>query len=400
MSALDVLAFAGRALAGHRLRTGLSLLGVAIGVAAVVLLTSLGEGARRYVRQQFESLGTNLLIVLPGKVETAGAMPGFGGVPNDLTLQDAEVVKRSLPQAQHVVPIALGNETLGHRERRRQVIVIGTTPGFLEARKLSLSAGQFLPDVEWTRSSPAVVLGHSLAEELFPAQNPLGEVVRLGEWRLRVVGVLDSFGTQMAMDVDEIAIVPVQTAMRMFNRSSLFRLLVSVRAPSEIEDAKRRTLAVLTERHGEEDVTLITQDSVSGAFFAILTVLTLALSGIAAISLSVAGIGIMNVMLVSVSERTAEVGLLRALGARRPQVLAVFLCEAVLLSGMGGAVGLLLSWVATRVLVAWYPAFPAGAPAWAVVAAIGVSVLVGTVFGVHPAMQATRLDPVEALAGS
>jgi putative ABC transport system permease protein len=186
--------------------------------------------------------------------------------------------------------------------------------------------------------------------------------------------------------------------MRMFNRNSLFRVLIEVNHPSQLESAKQRAIAVITERHDEEDVTCMTQDSVSGALTAILAVLTLALAGIAGISLSVAGIGIMNVMIVSVSERTPEVGLLRALGARRGQILRIFLTEAAMLSLLGGAVGLGTAWLATRVLELVYPKFPATPPVWAVFAALAVSLAVGLVFGVMPAMRATRLDPVEALA--
>ncbi|MEW6072792.1 MAG: ABC transporter permease [Planctomycetota bacterium] len=398
MKVLDLLSFSSGALVMHRLRSLLSLVGVAIGVAAVVVLTSLGEGARRYVRGQFESLGTNLLIVLPGKVETTGAMPGMGGAPNDLTLGDVEALRRGIPFAKRIVPIAMGSETVSHAERRRQVAIVGATAGFLEARRLAVAAGRFLPESDMDRGAPVAVLGCDLARELFRADNPLGGLVRVGEWRMRVIGVLEPRGMQLGLDLDDLAIVPVASAMRMFNRRSLFRVLVEVNSPAQIDLAKERTLAILAARHGEEDVTCVTQDSVAGALAAILAVLTLALAGIAGISLSVAGIGIMNVMLVSVSERTPEVGLLRAVGAQRGDVRLVFLAEAGMLAVVGGAVGLILAWVATRVLELLYPAFPATPPAWAVVAALLVSLVVGLVFGVLPAMRATRLDPVAALS--
>ncbi len=397
MRAADVVGMAWGALLKHRLRSALSLLGVAIGVLAVVVLTALGEGARRYVGGQFEALGTNLLIVLPGKVETSGALPGLGGAPNDLTLADARALQRDVAQAELVVPIALGNETVSHAERGRQVIVIGTSADFLEARRLALAAGSFLPRLEWERSDPVVVLGSKLARELFPAENPLGGVVRVGDARVRVVGVLAPRGMQLGLDMDDLAIVPVASAMRLFDESSLFRILVQVGAHGELDRARARVVALLTERHDEEDVTCITQDSVSGGLESILAVLTLVIAGIAAVSLSVAGIGIMNVMLVSVSDRASEVGLLRALGARRGDVRALFVVEAVLLSCAGGLTGLALSWVAERLLALWFPSFPAAAPAWAVAAALATSLVVGAVFGVLPASRASRLDPVLAL---
>jgi putative ABC transport system permease protein len=199
--------------------------------------------------------------------------------------------------------------------------------------------------------------------------------------------------------MDDVVIVPVATAMKMFDRTSIFRLVLQVRAHADLDRAKERIVRILEERHGEEDVTAITQDAVLGALTSILGALTLALAGIASVSLAVAGVGIMNVMLVSVSERTREVGLLKALGAGRRQILAAFLAEAVLISSAGGLVGLGVGWAAVRVIVALYPALPATPPTWAVVAALSLSVAVGAVFGVLPARRATRLDPVAALAG-
>ncbi|MFQ5744286.1 MAG: ABC transporter permease [Acidobacteriota bacterium] len=393
----DLLGFALRALTGRRLRTGLSMLGVAIGVAAVIMLTALGEGARRYVIDQFSSLGTNLLIVIPGRSETTGSIPGLGGVPNDLTLEDAEVLRRQVRQANRVAPVSMGTENVSFGERSRQVAVLGSTHELLEVRQLQMGRGRFLPAGDWDRGSPVAVLGTAVAQELFAGQNPIGQVVRIGDWRMRVIGVLGEQGVRMGIDMDEIAMVPVATGMRMFNRTSLFRILLKLNAASDLDAGERRVREILIDRHGEEDVTLITQDAVVSTFSSILGVLTMALGGIAGISLSVAGIGIMNVMLVSVSERTEEVGLLKAVGVRRGQILAVFLTEAVLLSSAGGLLGLAAGWAAVRLLVQIYPVVPASPPAWAVAAALAVSIGVGVLFGVLPARRATRLDPVAAL---
>jgi len=399
VSLRDLLGFAARALRGHRLRTGMSLLGVAIGVAAVVTLTALGEGARLYVIGQFASVGTNLLIVVPGRTETTGGMPGMGGVPNDLTLEDARAVLRGVPEIDKAAPIVMGTETVAFGERQRQVALVGATHEMLEVRRLGVASGRFLPPLEWDRSSPVTVLGQTSARELFPGRDPVGEVVRVGDWRMRVVGVLAPRGQQLGVDMDDVAIVPVGTAMKMLNRSSLFRLLLQVRAHTDLDRARERVVRLIAERHGEEDVTGITQDAVLGAFTSILGALTLALAGIASVSLAVAGVGIMNVMLVSVSERTREIGLLKALGAGRRQILLAFLAEAVLLSSAGGLLGLLVGWLAVKVLIAVYPALPATPPPWAVAAAFSLSVAVGALFGVLPARRATRLDPVAALSG-
>jgi putative ABC transport system permease protein len=399
VSFLDVVGFAMRALGGHRLRTGLSLLGVAIGVAAVVTLTALGEGARRYVLGQFASVGTNMVIVLPGKTETAGAMPGIGGVPHDLTLDDALAVARGVREVDKLAPMVVGTETVAYEERRRQVALFGSTHEALEVRRLGIAQGRFLPPLAWDRGAPIAVLGSNTARELFPAADPVGQVVRVGDWRMRVIGVLEPRGQQLGVDMDDVVIVPVATAMKMLNRSGLFRLVIQVRSYADLERTKQAVVRLLSERHGEEDVTVITQDAVVSAFSSILGALTMALGGIAAVSLAVAGVGIMNVMLVSVSERTREVGLLKALGAGRGQILAAFLAEAILISSAGGLLGLALGWAAVLVLVAVYPALPASPPLWAVLAAFSLSVAVGGVFGVLPARRATRLDPVAALAG-
>ena len=399
MSFLDLVGFAVRALRGHRLRTGLSLLGVAIGVAAVVTLTALGEGARRYVLGQFASVGTNMVIVLPGKTETAGAMPGIGGVPHDLTLDDALAVARGVREVDELAPMVVGTETVAYEERRRQVALFGSTHEALEVRRLGIAQGRFLPPLAWDRGAPVAVLGSNTALELFPAADPVGQVVRVGDWRMRVIGVLEPRGQQLGVDMDDVVIVPVATAMKMLNRSGLFRLVIQVRSYADLQRAKQAVIRLLRERHGEEDVTVITQDAVVSAFSSILGALTMALGGIAAVSLAVAGVGIMNVMLVSVSERTREVGLLKALGAGRGQILAAFLAEAILISSAGGLLGLALGWAAVLVLVAVYPALPASPPLWAVLAAFSLSVAVGGVFGVLPARRATRLDPVAALAG-
>lgn len=398
MTPRDVGEVALPALLRHRIRSGLSLLGVAIGVAAVVSLTALGEGARRYVVDQFAALGSNLLVILPGRTETTGAIPHLGGVPNDLTLDDARALAR-LPGIRRVAPISIGNESVSSGARSRQVTVLGATHEFLEVRGLRMAQGQFLPPREMERGAPMVVLGAELARELFPVGEPsLGRIVRVGEWRMRVVGVLARRGTQLGFQMDEVAIIPVATGLRMFNRTSLFRVLAETHAHETLDAACDRAVALLAERHDEEDVTCVTQDSVVSGLSSILTALTLALGAIAAVSLAVAGIGIMNLMLVSVSERTAEVGLLKAVGAANHQVLAVFLAEAVLLSGAGGLLGVGLGWGAVRVLVAFYPAFPAAPPPWALAAALGLSLAVGALFGVLPARRAARLDPIVALA--
>lgn len=399
MKASDLLTFAWRALSRHPLRSSLSLLGVAVGVTAVVLLTALGEGARRYVVDQFSAIGTNLLIVVPGKVETTGGMPGVGGAPNDLTLDDAEAVARRVVSVRRVAPVAAGTESVSHGDRSREVAVIGTTAEYAQVRKLAVGSGRFLPAGDVGHGRQVAVIGAGVARELFPSESALGGVVRIGDWRFRVIGILGAKGTQLGVDLDEVVLIPVGPAMRMLNRTSLFRLLIEVAPGADLDAVRTRVIDLLAERHDEEDVTVMTQDSVVSAASGILGALTLAVAAIAAISLVVAGIGILNVMLVSVSERTGEVGLLRSLGAARRQVLSFFLVEAAILSSVGGAAGLGAGYGLARLLARIYPALPAAPPAWAVWASLATALGVGLTFGLLPARRAARLDPVEALRG-
>jgi putative ABC transport system permease protein len=301
-----------------------------------------------------------------------------------------------VPALRRVAPVVVGTASANSGERSRDVTVVGSTRELLHIRHLKMASGRFLPSDQ--PDAPVCVLGAKVQRELFPDQNPLGQVVRVGEWRFRVIGVIAPRGTSIGLDLDEVVEIPVGTALRLFNRHSLFRILAEVDSHDQLDRARRGAIAVLTERHaGEEDVTVLTQDSVLGGFDMIFRALTAALAGIAAISLGVAGIGIMNVMLVSVSERTREIGLLKAVGVTHRQVTAVFVVEAALLSTAGGAVGLLAGTGAGRLLQGFYPEFPFHSPAWAIGAALAVSCVVGLLFGLLPARKAARLDPVQAL---
>jgi len=395
----DLLLYALGALRGHPLRTSLCVAGIAVGVTAVVLLVSLGEGARAYVTDQFTSLGSNLVIVVPGKAETTGgAPPPTGGTVRDLTIEDAEAVARHARSVRRVAPITVGTAPVKYGERGRNLTVLGATPSYFEIRRLGVAAGRGLPETDVRREPRVCLVGRTVQRELFAGENPLGKVVRIGEWRFRVVGVLDHKGTSLGMDFDDLVIVPVGSGLRLFNRSSLFRILAQASRADLMRPAMEEMRALLVERHdGFEDFTLITQDAVLASFGKILTALTLALAGIAGISLSVAGIGVMNVMLVSVTERIPEIGLLKAVGARGRQVVAAFLLEAVVLTGAGGVLGSLLGIAGTAAIRFFFPSLPAQTPGWAVVSAVAVSAAVGLLFGVLPARRAGALTPVAAL---
>ena len=400
MNPLDLVSFSAGALTGHRLRAGLSLLGVAIGVSSVILLTGLGEGARVYITGEFSALGTNLLMITPGKNETTGGLAMRGlGVPRDLKPEDVDALRRLVPQLRLVVPLALGQVRARYGERERVVTVNGTTSDFAPMRGIRMRSGRYLPNGQTTLGQRICVIGPRLEQELFAGESALGKLLRLGEERFRVIGVWAPRGVALGQDLDEVAHIPVQASLRMFDRSGLSEIHTEVASHDEIEPARAAVIRVLKERHeGVEDVTVTSQGSIVGSFTRILAILTAALSGIAAISLSVAGIGIMNVMLVSVSERTREVGLLKALGVSRAQVIAAFLVEAALLSTTGGLIGIAFGYGSARLMKSLYPSMTLYPPDWAVGLALLVSVSVGLTFGVLPAWRASRLDPVTALA--
>lgn len=397
MTSRDIVGFAATALLEHRRRTLLSLLGVAIGATAVVFLTGLGEGARAFVQGEFETLGSNLVIVVPGKNETAGAFPGVGGVPNDLTLDDARVLQRELRGIQSVVPLSLATDLVSYRERRRQLAILGTTRDFFAVMNLELARGSLLPESDFERGAGVVVLGNQSARELFQDRDPIGEVVRVGDARMRVIGVLAERGTQLGQNIDDSVFAPVASVMQTFNRSSLARVLIELNAYADADGVAGQVIAIMADRHDEEDVTCITQAAVMDSLGGILRTLTLAIGGIAAISLAVAGIGIMNVMLVSVSERTPEIGLLKAVGARGRDVLAVFLTESALLSAAGGLVGLALGRAGLQLVEVVYPAIQATTPLWIVLAVLAMTISTGPLFGVLPAWRAMQLEPVSSL---
>jgi len=396
----DLIRFARDAATGNPLRASLLVLAMAIGVAAVVVLTALGDGARRYVVDEFSSLGTNLVIVLPGRSQTGGFNPGnaITNTPRDLTIDDAQALLRA-SSVQRVVPLAVGTSEISYGGKLREVMVAGTNAQFLDVRRLKLAQGRFLSEGDWRRGASEAVIGGKVRDELFGAQSALGQLIRVGDRRFRVVGVMSSTGQGLGMNTDELVIVPVSLAQDMFNSNTLFRILVEAGGREAIERAKTQVTEIIKLRHeGEEDVTVITQDAVLATFDKLLGTLTLAVAGIAAISLAVAGILVMNVMLVSVTQRTAEIGLLKALGATGATIRAVFLTEAAMLSLTGALVGYLLGQGAAAIIRQLYPTFPAYPPDWAVIAGLATALVTGIVFGVLPARQAARLDPVQALA--
>lgn len=395
----DALVFVYQSLHSYRLRTLLILLAMAIGIASVIVLSALGEGARRYVTGQFSSLGSHLLIVLPGRNETSGGPPPIvGEIPRDLTLDDALSLGRS-NSIRRIAPIVVGSVPVSWERRDRETTILGSTPELLVIRHWKMAQGRFLPSGDPRRASPVCVIGAKLRKELFGPKPALGQWLRIGDRRFRVIGILASEGTSIGVDTDEVVIIPVAGAMQLFNSPSLFRILVEARSRESIPNAKKAILKIVRDRHeGEDDITVITQDAVLSTFDRILKTLTYSVAGIAGISLIVAGILIMNIMLVAVSQRRAEIGLMKAIGAPAQQIQRLFLFEAGALSSAGGILGLVIGLMGSAAIGFAYPEFSTVPPWWSVIAALLVAISTGILFGVMPARRAAALDPIESLS--
>ena len=399
MRTSDVLILAANSILSQRLRSALILIAMSIGVASVIVLTALGDSARQYITGEFSSLGTNLLIVLPGRSETTGGHPPLlGETPRDLTLDDALALLRS-PYISKIAPLAIGSAPVSYQQREREANIMGSTADLRSVRHLNLAQGRFLPKMPPQRALPVCVIGQQLRSELFGSKPALGQWLRIGDRRFRVIGLLASEGQSIGVDFDEIAIIPVASAQALFDSPSLFRVLAEAKSRDATQSAIDDINQIIEARHeGENDVTVIAQDSVVNTFDELLTTLTYTVSGIAAVSLVVAGILIMNVMLVSVSQRTAEIGLLKAIGATSLQLKVLFITEAGLLSVTGAVAGLILGYAGAISLERLYPEFPITVPVWTPFVAMTVAMFTGLVSGVLPAAKAAKLDPVDALA--
>ena len=397
MDPRDYLTLGFGALRGHRLRSFLSMLGIAIGISAVILLTSIGEGTRRYMLDQVSQVGTNILSINPGKTETRG-MPGMlGGTTHKLTIDDAEAVER-LPEVEKVSPMVMGQARVEGNGRGRSVFVYGTTSAMADVWKLGVAQGSFLPPGDPRRSSMRAVLGPTLKRELFGEENALGEFVRAAGFRLRVIGVMAPNGRMLGFDIDDAIYVPVATAMQMFNLDEVMEIQVIFGEQGLARGVEDRVRRLLTERHsGEEDFTLTTQTAMLEAFDNIMNVVTTAVVAIAGISLLVGAIGILVMMWITVNERVHEIGLMRAIGATDPQVQLLFLLEAVILTLLGGTLGILAGLAIADLLRLMVPGLPVYTPPRYILAALLVSIVTGLLSGVVPARRAASLHPVDAL---
>ncbi|MCB1878420.1 MAG: ABC transporter permease [Chromatiales bacterium] len=392
----DFLHLTGGSLLARRMSSFLAALGIAVGIASVVLLTSLGEGVHRFVLDEFTQFGTTLVGINPGKATTAGASVGAFGTERPLTIDDALALER-LAYVQAVVPLVQGNAEVEAGNRRRRTTLYGTGPQMPEAFRMKIASGRFLPTDDPIAPRAFAVLGSMLRKELFAERNPLGQRITVGGSRFRVIGVMETKGSVLGFDLDDTVYIPAARALNLFNNISLMEIDVMYRQGTPEDKVVDAIREILTARHGRDDVTITTQQQMLDVLGSVLSVLTFAVSAIGGISLLVGAIGIVTIMTIAISERINEIGLLRALGARRIQILSLFLGEAVVLATLGGLAGLGLGVGIAVALHTIAPALPVSVSATYVVLAEAIAVTIGLLAGVVPAYRASRLEPVQAL---
>lgn len=382
------------------LRSFLTMLGVIIGVFSVVTLVSIGEGAKKYVTDQFTGLGTNVLIVTPGGAQTSGGPPIISDTIHRLTHSDADAVAQRCRSIQSVAPVIFASTSLKVENRvRDNTHIIGTTHEFQQIRNMYAEFGSFLPENVSQVDRNVCVLGRTVVRNLFGSgENPLGRWIKVGEKNFRIIGIMEEKGWAMGFDIDSLVFLPIRAAEELFDTDELLEILCKAHSSEHLDSGKEQIREILKRRHnGYEDFTVTDQAQMVETFNNILNVLTYALAGIAAISLLVGGIGIMNILLVSVREKTREIGVRKAVGATRAAILWQFLVESLTISGVGGALGILAGCGLAMAFHAVFPKMPVLIRAWPLMVSFSFSVAVGLFFGLYPAKRAADLDPVEAL---
>lgn len=396
MQTRDLIQFTTVSALSHRLRSALTALGIGIGVTAVVLLTSIGEGLHEFMIAEFTQFGTNIIAINPGVQETFGASAAVLNTERPLSIDDAEALAR-VPKVLATIPMVQGNASVEGNGRERRVTVSGVGTNMPSIFQFNVALGEFLPDDDPRAPRALAVLGSKVRDELYGEGNPLGDRIRIGGDRYRVVGVMESKGTLLGIDLDDAVYIPAARGMELFDRESLMEIDVLYAEGSRIEEVEEGIRRVLIARHGGEDFTITTQQQMLEVLGSVLNVVTFAVGALGSISLLVGGVGIFTIMTIAVRERTFEIGLLRAIGALRGQVRAVFIGESILLAGIGGFAGLLLGFLVIEGLKLLFPAMPAAYSVPYAVAAELLALLIGLIAGVWPAQRAAMLDPVEAL---
>ena len=399
MDVIETLRLSKDALLSNKIRSMLTMLGVIIGVASVIMLVSIGEGARTYIHRELGNLGTNILIIVPGKTSTKGGFhPPSASTVRKLVYDDAVIIKKRSRHVADAVPLILGSSKVKYMNQSRDNNVVGVTESYFDIRNLSVETGRFInaSDVESKRK--VCILGRTVKRDLFGDRNALGALVSVGDSKYRVIGVMEKKGVTLGIDFDDIVFIPTTAAQELFDTDILFNITIKVKSSNEIESAIEEIKQILIKRHAnKEDFTVMSQDEMLGVMNKVLNIMTAVLAGIAAISLVVGGIGIMNIMLVSVRERTREIGIRKALGAKNRDILMQFLAESITLSLIGGLGGVLLGGMVSVGLPYILTFLPTQISWWSVLLAFFFSASVGIFFGVYPARKASLYDPIVAL---
>ena len=401
MNVFECILMALTSLSENKVRSFLTTLGVIIGVMSVILLVSLGEAAQLYIESQFNGMGSNVIMVSPGKQETTNSMVVVNaGSYRKLTTQDAREIKRKAQGIKAVSGTVVGTAKIKYRNIEKNCLMLGCQEDFAIIRELNVQMGRFIEEPDVDKNNKVCVIGLQVKRDIFGSKPALYEKISINQSKHVIVGVLEERGQMLGINLDDIVIVPLPSGQQMFygGEDTCFEINVAAKSPEDIELATESIRQILIAAHDyTEDFTIVDQDGILASFGKILDALRLMLAGIAAISLLVGGIGIMNIMLVSVRERTREVGIRKAVGARRRDIALQFLIEAVTLSVCGGLVGVLIAWVSTLILGLLYPTMPVIISTWSVLTAFLFSLSVGVFFGVYPAIKASGVDPVEAL---
>ena len=392
----DLLRLTFGSIIAHRLRSVLTVLGILVGIAAVVLLTSIGEGVRQFVLAEFTQFGTNLVAVVPGKTTTFGISGATISTVRPLSVDDAAALNE-LDDIIAVVPLVQGNASVEYGARERRTTVFGVGSEVQRVWQIPVSTGQFLPKDDFHRARSVAVLGSKMRDELFGTRNPLGQRIRVGGDRYRVIGVMEPKGQLLGFDLDDTIYLPISKTMEMFNRESLMEIDLLYRSGTTVKRIESNIRRLLIARHGDEDFTIITQDKMLEVLDTILNILTAGVAAIGGISLIVGMVGILTIMTIAVTERVSEIGLLRALGANRAHILRLFLGEAVVLGSIGGILGVAVTLAIVYAVKLIAPALPLEIAWHYVAAALALAITVGLVAGLAPAMRAARMDPLDAL---
>ena len=392
----DLVRLSSSSLLDQRMRSFLTILGIAVGIASVVLLTSIGEGVHRYTLSEFTQFGTNLVAVNPGKATTAGLPGALINNVRPLSLADGKALPK-IPGVLQAVSVVQGNASIEYSGRQRRSYVFGVQSSALAVWQMKIAKGQFLPDDDIQAARSFAVLGSRVEQELFKNHGALGSLIRIGSDRFRVVGVMESKGQMLGFDLDDAVYIPTSSAMSLFNQSSLMEIDVLYQPGLQAATVADKVRKLLKARHGSEDFTITTQDEMLKVLGSVLDILTLGVGALGAISLFVGAVGIVTIMTIAVNERTPEIGLLRALGADSRQILLLFIGEAVVLAALGGCAGLIagagIAWLLGHLL----PSLPTHTPWQYALYAESLALVIGLLAGVLPARHAAALDPVEAL---